>query len=159
MPKPLENVQDLFVTPEDPPRQIEELDPERCTELHNAILEHGWLNSGRSIEEFQSQCTPFHERTAGVIDEKYSASINFFFQGAENVPPGTNDFNFFYNASGLHCAFGLSRLLCSRGTPNSDHVFGSRKSVWFSGRVGVSARPTSSSILARRQDADAISQI
>lgn len=106
MSTPLERVQHLLVTPENPPRQIEGLDFQRCIELHNAILEHGWLSSGRSIEDFQSQCTPFYERAAGHIDEKCSDSLKASLQGARDVPPGMNDFNFFYNVSGLDCAFG-----------------------------------------------------
>lgn len=106
MSTPLERVQHLLVKPHNPPRKTQGLDSERCIELHNAILEHGWLSSGRSIEDFQLQCTPFYERAAGIIDEKCSASLKTFFQGARHVPPGTNDFNFFYNVSGLDCAFG-----------------------------------------------------
>jgi hypothetical protein len=84
-------VQHLLVTPDNPPRQTEGLDTERCAELHNAILEHGWLSSGRSAGAFQSQCTP---------------SLKAFFQAARAVQPGINGFNFFYNVSGLDCAFG-----------------------------------------------------
>lgn len=107
MSTPLERVQYLLVTPENPPRQIEGLDTERCVELHNAILEHGWLSSGRSAEDFQSQCTPYHARAAATIDEKCNASLKAFFQGARNAPPGTFRFNFFYNVTGLDCGFGL----------------------------------------------------
>jgi hypothetical protein len=106
MATPLERVQHLLVTPDNPPRDVEGLDFQRCAELHNAILEHGWLTSGRSAEGFQSQCTPFYERAAEVIDEKCSSSLKAFFQAARNVPPETNDFNFFYNVSVLNCAFG-----------------------------------------------------
>lgn len=74
MSTPLERVQHLLVTPQNPPREIEELDFQRCVKLHNAILEHGWLSSGRSVEDFQSQCTPYYERAAEEIDEKCSAS-------------------------------------------------------------------------------------
>jgi hypothetical protein len=106
MSTPLERVQHILVTPDNPPRQTEGLDSQRCVELHNAVLEHGWLSSGRSAEDFESQCTPFYERAAEVIDEKCKASLKAFFQGARDVPPGTNGFNFFYNVSGLNCAFG-----------------------------------------------------
>lgn len=105
MSTPLERVQHLLVTPDNPPRQIEELDFERCIELHNAILEHGWLSSGHSAEDFQSQCTPFYERAAEVIDERCKDSLKAFFQGARGVPPGTHRFNFFYNVAGLNCSF------------------------------------------------------
>lgn len=106
MSTPLERVQHLLVTPDNPPRQTDSLDFERCAELHNAILEHGWLSSGRSAEDFQSQCTPFYERAAEVIDAKCDSSLKAFFQAARDVPPGKNDFNFFYNVSALDCAFG-----------------------------------------------------
>lgn len=105
MSTPLERVQHLLATPDNPPRQIEALDSQRCVELHNAILEHGWLSSGRSAEDFKSQCTPFYERAAEVIDEKCHPSLKAFFQGAREVAPGTNGFNFFYNVSHLNCAF------------------------------------------------------
>jgi len=105
----LERVRHQLVTPDNPPRQIGELDHQRCVELHNAILEHGWLSSGRSAEDFRAQCTPFyeHEHAAEVVDEKCHASLKAFFQGARDVAPGTDGFNFFYNVSRLHCAFGL----------------------------------------------------
>lgn len=106
MSTPLERVQHLLVTPDNPPRQTEGLDFERCVELHNAILEHGWLSSGRSAEEFQLQCTPVYDRITGNIGEKCSAPLKAFLQGARDVPPGTNNFNFFYNVSVLTCAFG-----------------------------------------------------
>jgi hypothetical protein len=75
-------------------------------ELHNAILEHGWLGSGRSAGDFELQCATFYERAAEVIDEKCNTSLKAFFEGARDVPPGTNGFNFFYNVSRLNCAFG-----------------------------------------------------
>lgn len=103
---PLERVQDLLVTVNNPPRQIGGLDFERCIQLHNAILEHGWLSSGRSAEDFQTQCPPFYERATEVIDENCNESLKAFFQGARDAPPGTHRFNFFYNVSGLDCAFG-----------------------------------------------------
>lgn len=105
MSTPLERVQHLLVTPETPPRQSEGLDFERCAELHNVILEHGWLSSGRSAEDFQLQCTPFYERAAEVIDERCTPSLKAFLQVARDAPPGTNDFNFFHNVSTLDCAF------------------------------------------------------
>lgn len=106
MPTPLSRVQHLLVTPANPPRENDGLDFERCAKLHNAILEHAWLSSGRSTEDFQSQSTPFYQRAAEVIDEKCNASLKAFFQVARDAPPGTNGFNFFYNVSGLDCAFG-----------------------------------------------------
>jgi hypothetical protein len=106
MSTPLERVQHLLVTPDNPPIDSEALDVQRCVELHNAILEHGWLSSGRSAKDFQSQCTPYYERAAEEIDEKCSASLKSFFQGARNVPAVMHRFNFFYNVSQLDCAFG-----------------------------------------------------
>lgn len=47
MSTPLERVQHLLVTPNNPPRELEALDSSRCVALHNAILEHAWLSSGR----------------------------------------------------------------------------------------------------------------
>jgi hypothetical protein len=43
MSTPLEIVQHLLVPPDNPSRQTALLDSQRCVELHNAILEHGWL--------------------------------------------------------------------------------------------------------------------
>jgi len=106
MSTPLERVQHLLVTPANPPSELEELDYQRCVQLHNAILEHGWLSSGRSAEDFQTQCTSYYERDAEIIDEKCDASLKAFLQGTLEVPSGTSNFNFFYNVSGLDCAFG-----------------------------------------------------
>jgi hypothetical protein len=106
MVTPLERVQHLLVTSDNPPRQTGGLDFQRCVELHNAILEHGWLSSGRSAEDFQAQCTPFYQHAAEVIDEKCHASLKAFFQGARDMAPGTDGFNFFYNVSRLQCGFG-----------------------------------------------------
>ena len=106
MSTPLERVQHLLVTPDNPPRQTGGLDSQRCVRLHNAILEHAWLSSGRSAEDFQSLCTPFYERATEVVDEKCNASLKAFLQGARDVQPGTMNFNFFYNVSSLCCAFG-----------------------------------------------------
>ena len=41
-----------------------------------------------------------------MIDEKCHSSLKAFFQAARDVPPGSNEFNFFYNVSALDCAFG-----------------------------------------------------
>lgn len=116
MSTPLERAQHLLVTPDNPPRQIEGLDFERCIELHNAILEHAWLSSGRSAEDFRSQCRPFYERAAEVIDENCNDFLKAFFQGARDAPPGTHQFNFFYNVCGLDCAFGWHGYYCEEET-------------------------------------------
>jgi hypothetical protein len=83
MSTPLERVQHLLVTHDNPPREIGDLDVERCVELHNAILEHGWLSSGRSAEDFQSQCKPFYEHNPELFDEKCDASLKAFLQGGK----------------------------------------------------------------------------
>jgi hypothetical protein len=107
MSAPLERVQHLLVTPENPPRDIDGLDVERCVELHNAILEHGWLSSGRSVEDFESQCPPFYEHAPEIFDEKCNASLKAFLLGARERRSGAEgDFSFFYNVSGLICEFG-----------------------------------------------------
>lgn len=94
------------VTPTNPPRQIEALDSSRCAALHNAILEHAWLSSGRSAGDFEPQCAPYYERAAEAIDEKCSASLKAFFQRARDAPRGALRFNSFWNVSRLDCAFG-----------------------------------------------------
>lgn len=89
-----------------PPRQIEALDSSHCAALHNSILEHAWLSSGRSAGDFEPQCAPYYERAAEAIDEKCSASLKAFFQRARDAPRGALRFNFFWNVSRLDCAFG-----------------------------------------------------
>ena len=45
------SIENLKVSEENPPRDdLDGLDFQRCAALHNAIIEHGWMASGRSIQ-------------------------------------------------------------------------------------------------------------
>ena len=44
-------VRDLLVSDDNPARDEGEMDYERCAALHNAIVKHGWMAMGRSLDE------------------------------------------------------------------------------------------------------------
>ncbi|KAK5677615.1 hypothetical protein LTS10_010189 [Elasticomyces elasticus] len=99
MSRPLDRVQNLLVTPDNPPRDdVDGMDSERCAALHNAIYEHGWINAGRSAESFLDQTTTLWDNLNNETRGKLHLSLQAFLREART----SNDqhMNFFYNFHG-----------------------------------------------------------
>jgi hypothetical protein len=83
---------------------------ERCVALHNEILKYGWLNSGRSAEDFNSKCKTWFDTYAessehfepehfqNALTHLSPDLIRFFKQAWDFWEPG---FQFFYWVRGL----------------------------------------------------------
>jgi hypothetical protein len=57
----LAEVRHLLVTIGNPESSTNEhLDFERCSALHNAIVKHGWVASGRDLADYQEACERLH---------------------------------------------------------------------------------------------------
>ncbi|KAI6804104.1 hypothetical protein KC361_g316 [Hortaea werneckii] len=79
----LDEVAHLLVTDENPPREIDGLDHERCAALQNAMLKHAWVRSGRNEETFLEGTVPFIE-TCGLErpEENLHPSVVEFYRKA-----------------------------------------------------------------------------
>lgn len=79
---------------------------ERCIELHNEIVKHGWIGSGRDPETLNSQCKTWfelHGEEAETARSDLSPDLIQFLEQAQ-IPygrEGESCLEFFYWASGL----------------------------------------------------------
>ncbi|KAK0356092.1 hypothetical protein LTR91_020214 [Friedmanniomyces endolithicus] len=99
------------------------MDSDRCAALHNAIYEHGWINSGRTAESFTEQTTTLWEHLDAEMREKLHPSLQAFLREARTLLGYGQHTNFFYNVRGLMIAFNKdwydpdpNRLLTLYGT-------------------------------------------
>lgn len=100
--EPLAEISQWLVTEDFPPRDMDGLDHERCTILHNAIFKHGWIRSGRNPDEFDIQTRPWLElNTEREQDSELDASVLEFLRHARALPPDDDEVHFFYNVNGL----------------------------------------------------------
>ncbi|KAI6889755.1 hypothetical protein KC360_g32 [Hortaea werneckii] len=104
----LDEVAHLLVTDENPPREIDGLDHERCAALQNAMLKHAWVRSGRNEETFVEGTVPFIE-TCGLErpEENLHPSVVEFYRKARTPcdgMPGKDFVHFFYNLRALTCS-------------------------------------------------------
>ncbi|KAK4543619.1 hypothetical protein LTR36_005264 [Oleoguttula mirabilis] len=105
MSAPLESIGHLLVTPENPPRDIDGMDHERCAALHNAIFQHGWVSSGRDVDDFVSQSRPWLDFNPQAGQYGLHHSVLAFLRDARALPLN-HQVHFFYNVWGLNCALG-----------------------------------------------------
>ncbi|KAI6899351.1 hypothetical protein KC318_g9499 [Hortaea werneckii] len=110
MSRYLDEVVHLLVTDENPPREIDGLDHERCAALQNAILKHAWVRSGRDEEAFLEGTVPSIE-LCGLErpEEELHPSVVEFYRKARTPcggMPGKDFVNFFYNLRSLASSLG-----------------------------------------------------
>ncbi|KAI6875989.1 hypothetical protein KC338_g619 [Hortaea werneckii] len=110
MSRHLDAVAHLLVTDENPPREMDGLDYERCAALQNAILKHAWVRSDRDENDFLKGTVPFIE-ICGLErpEEKLHHSVVEFYRKARTPcggMPGKDFVNFFYNLRALSCSLG-----------------------------------------------------
>ena len=99
MASQLLDVSQWLVTDENPLRDTDGLDYERCAALHNHIVERGWLGSGRSLDEMERRSWfDFHGDAAAEAREKMTPNLIKFLERAYIVPHGLR---FFYWVEGL----------------------------------------------------------
>jgi hypothetical protein len=106
MPSAIANVEGLKVTDENPPRDdIDGLDFQRCAALHNAIVEHGWTRSGRSIAAMprttwreSNDDNPYRDATTSHLHPSVIEFLKHAYHFHEK------DFNFFHYLTGLQGA-------------------------------------------------------
>lgn len=102
---PLEAIRPLMVTQENPAREnTNGMDYSRCAALHDAILQHAWLQTGRSLEEYELTARPYLELNPQV-GQNLHPSVRTFLRTARALP-SDHEVNFFYNVWGLTLAFG-----------------------------------------------------
>ncbi|TKA76071.1 hypothetical protein B0A55_05700 [Friedmanniomyces simplex] len=114
----LQEVSHWLVTDENPPRDVDGMDHERCAALHNAIFKHGWICSGRDAEDFLPQSLPYlgldpHLAQDGLLHP----SVLAFLRSARALP-ADHQVHFFYNVAGLNLDYG-GHDYCF---PDSDHT-------------------------------------
>jgi hypothetical protein len=90
------------VTPDNPIREVDGMDWERCASLHNLITQLGWTGLGNPEAEMPRRTWWQSSITNESLEEEWSgrlsASLKLFFQTAYETPHE----NFFYYASGLN---------------------------------------------------------
>lgn len=93
------NINRWLVTSENPPRQTDGLDYERCAALHNYIVECGWIGSGQSPDEMPRR-TWFDIYGDEAIEQRENlhGSVVEFLKRAWDV---AEDMSFFYWVSRL----------------------------------------------------------
>ncbi len=90
------------VTPENPIREVDGMDWERCASLHNMITQIGWKSLDNSETEMPKntwwQANIINESLEEEWSRRLSPSLKLFLQAALVTPHE----NFFYYASGLN---------------------------------------------------------
>lgn len=73
---------------------------ERCVELHNEILHHGWIGSGRSADTFEASCPRwfdyFGTQAEAVRNDLAPDLVEFLKQARIPVLPSGSEFSFSY---------------------------------------------------------------
>lgn len=78
------------------------MDSERCAALHNAIYEHGWIASGRSVEGFHSETQTASEHYGQVSEERLNPSLRAFLREARVSLDVSGQPSFFFHVNGLY---------------------------------------------------------
>lgn len=77
-----------MVTQENPAREdTNDIDHSQCAALRNVILQHGWLKSGRSQEEFELTAHPYLELNPQAGQNLYPSVLTFL-RAARALPLG-----------------------------------------------------------------------
>jgi hypothetical protein len=94
------DISQWLVTPSNPPRQLGRLDYERCSILHNYILQVGWIGSGRSFESLPRRSWfDVHGEAAEAQRDKLDQSVTNFLERAYETD--WTQHKFFYWVRGL----------------------------------------------------------
>jgi hypothetical protein len=78
------------------------MDVERCIALHNEILQHGWIGSGRSPDQLAANCTnwfDYHGASAAALRPSLDSDLILFLERARF--PNVENFSFFYWVNNL----------------------------------------------------------
>ncbi|RMZ85694.1 hypothetical protein DV736_g6557, partial [Chaetothyriales sp. CBS 134916] len=82
---------DWRITVQNPVRQIDGLDHERCAALHNLILEHGWQQSGRELDDLDRRTWwDLHEASVdpAIINDDVISFLKVAQEGYAEASPG-----------------------------------------------------------------------
>jgi hypothetical protein len=78
------------------------MDVERCVVLHNEILQHGWIGSGRSPDQLAANCThwfDYYGAKAEAVRPSLDPDLIIFLERA--LLPNVEEFSFFYWVNSL----------------------------------------------------------
>lgn len=92
------------VTTDNPPRNIDGIDVDRCIALHNEIYKIGWTGSGRSLDDLPTK-TFLDFYSNDITDElrdRLSEDLKAFLGRARHFDLEGQKFEFFYYVSGLY---------------------------------------------------------
>lgn len=106
-----DDVRDQLVSDDNPARDEGDLDYERCAVLHNAIVKHGWVAGGRSLDDLPlTTCWEADEEGwEDNTDRLQPSMIEFLKRAYDTALPDTTplhncasrQYKFFYFLSGL----------------------------------------------------------
>lgn len=78
---------------------------ERCVALHNEILRHGWIGSGRNADTFETNCPSWFDycgtHAEAVRNDLAPDLMEFLKQARIPVLPSGSEFSFSYWVAGL----------------------------------------------------------
>ncbi|KAF4634252.1 hypothetical protein G7Y89_g3857 [Cudoniella acicularis] len=91
-----------LVTPDNPPRDVQGMDHERCAALHNYIIQYAWISSNRQLSEFpkQSWLDKYDESTGTGFAHQFDPTLAMFLQNAYHHD--YTELSFFYWTSILN---------------------------------------------------------
>ncbi|KAE8443775.1 hypothetical protein EG329_001369 [Mollisiaceae sp. DMI_Dod_QoI] len=99
----LPDIDQWLVTPENPPRDVDGMDHERCAALHNYLIQYAWVASNENLVGSFEPLSWFekHGDRANEVREYLDPSVVMFL---ESVHDAIDDFRvkFFYWVSGLN---------------------------------------------------------
>ncbi|KAK5696634.1 hypothetical protein LTR97_007938 [Elasticomyces elasticus] len=130
----IQAVSHLLVTPDNPPTTDGDgMDHERCAALHNAILKHGWVTSGRDAEGFLRESHPYLEFHPSLAQDDFLHPSVLAFLRAARALPGNHETNLFYHLWALNYEPG-GRDYCF---PDSDQSLLLYGTAWSYGNDGL----------------------
>jgi hypothetical protein len=106
-----DSVRNQLVSEDNPARHEGDMDYERCAALHNAIVKHGWIASGHSLDDLPlTSCWQANEEGwEEDVDRLHPSMIEFLKRAYNTEMPDTEpvynfmsrDYKFFYFLDGL----------------------------------------------------------
>jgi hypothetical protein len=77
------------------------MDVDKCVELHNKILKHGWLESGKTTEDFERDCKTWFDHWSEEADALRNTLSPDLVAFLERAYVTNTDHSFFYYVDGL----------------------------------------------------------
>lgn len=116
-----DDVRGQLVSDDNPPRAEGDLDYERCAALHNAVVEHGWTASGRSLDDLPLMtCWEADEQGWEDNTDQLQPSMIEFLKRAYNTELPDTEPLYNFQSRGYKFFYFLDGLIGPRGHETYD---------------------------------------